>query len=252
MRWGIAVFAVLLAFAGPARAGPPVILELYTSQGCGACADASGVVADLAEAEDVLPLIFSVDYWDYLGWRDTFARPEFSARQKSYADRWDAPAVFTPQVVVDGVGQARATESGAVERLIRKAKGAQRAAPDVEIQKTRVLVGSGERLAAPADVWLIRYDPRGRQVDVTRGENQGRTLGYRNVVRELVRLGGWHGKPAAFALPPSREVGLETLVVVQQPDGGEVLALADRASAAQATLTMPRTTWTGQGSRRSP
>lgn len=227
MRLGVAVFAVSLAVAGAAHAGPPIILELYTSQGCGACADASAVVAGLSEDEDVLPLIFSVDYWDYLGWRDTFARPEFAARQKSYADRWESPAVITPQVIVDGVGHARATEPKAVERLIATAKRAGRNPPAVEIQKARVLVGSGARLEAPADVWLIRYDPRGRHVDVTRGENQGRTLGYRNVVRELVRLGGWQGRPSAFALPPAKEQGLETLVLVQQPRGGQVLALAD-------------------------
>lgn len=225
MKWGVIAFAGVLAVAGAAHAGPPVVVELYTSQGCGACADASGVVAGLAEAEDVLPLVFSVDYWDYLGWRDTFARPEFAARQQSYAKRWDSAAVFTPQVIVDGVGQARATEPTAVRQLIRKAKRADRNPPDIEIQPGRVLVGSGQRLAAPADVWLIRYDPRGRQVDVTRGENQGRTLGYRNVVRELHRLGGWKGRAMAFSLPPAGEAGLETLILVQQPQGGEVLAL---------------------------
>ena len=119
MNWGAVAFAGVLTVAGAAQAGPPVVVELYTSQGCGACADASGVVTGLAENEDVLPLIFSVDYWDYLGWRDTFAKPEFAARQQSYARRWDSAAVFTPQVIVDGVGQARATEAKAVQQLIR-------------------------------------------------------------------------------------------------------------------------------------
>ena len=225
MRLSAIILAATLGVSSVAYAGPPVIVELYTSQGCGACADATGLVNELAAREEVIPLTFAVDYWDYLGWKDTFARPEFSARQRSYAARKDIPAVFTPQVVVDGVGQARAGDAKAVDALIRDAAKAQRNPPEIRMLPGRVLVGSGPRLAAPADVWLIRYDPASRQVDVLRGENQGRSLGYRNVVRELVRLGGWTGSPTAFSLPEAREQGLETLIVVQQPRGGQVMAL---------------------------
>ena len=225
MRMGAFFLAATLGLAGVAHAGPPVVVELYTSQGCGACADSTGLVTDLAERKDILPLTFSVDYWDYLGWRDTFAKPEFAQRQRSYAERQDIPSVFTPQVIVDGVGQATANEPAAVDRLIRNAARAQRNPPDIRLMSDRVLVGSGPRLNATADVWLIRYDPRGQLVDVRRGENQGRTIGYRNVVKELVRVGGWRGKASSFDLPAATEKGLETLILIQNPKGGQVLAL---------------------------
>ncbi len=224
MRLGLLTFVAVLTLASVAQARPPVVVELYTSQGCGACADASGPIIDMA-GEEILPLVFSVDYWDYLGWRDTFAKPEFSARQRTYAERFEDRTVFTPQVVVGGMGQAMASETKTVDRLIRSAARAMADPPQILMQGNRVLVGTGTRLTAPADVWLIRYDPRGQLVDVRKGENQGRTLGYRNVVKELVRIGGWGGKPVAFDLPAAKEKGLETLIMIQQPKGGPVLAL---------------------------
>jgi len=225
MRLGLVLVGLCLAMAGRAFAGSPVVVELYTSQGCGSCADANRLVDDLADREGLLPLTFSVDYLDYLGWRDTFARPEFSKRQRSYAERWEAPALIAPQVVIDGRAQARGTETEAVDALIREAQRAQRDPPDIRFIGDRLAVGSGRHTATPADVWLIRYDPRGQDVAVRRGENQGRTLIYRNVVRELVRLGGWKGKPVSFAVPEPTAKGLVTLILVQQPKGGEVLAL---------------------------
>lgn len=225
MRLGLVLAGLCLAVAGPALAGPPVVVELYTSQGCGSCVEANRLVEDLADREGLLPLTFSVDYLDYLGWRDTFARPEFSRRQRSYAERWETPALIAPQVVIDGRAQARGAEPEAVDALIREAKRAQRDPPEIRFIGDRLAVGSGRRTAAPADVWLIRYDPRGQDVAVRKGENQGRTLIYRNVVRELVRLGGWKGKPVSYAVPEPTAKGLVTLILVQQPKGGEVLAL---------------------------
>ena len=225
MRLGLILVGLCLSVAGPASARPPVIVELYTSQGCGSCVEANRLVDDLADREGLLPLTFSVDYLDYLGWRDTFARPEFSKRQRSYAERWDAPALIAPQVVIDGRGKARGTEAEAVDALIKEAQRAQRDPPEIRFIGDRVAVGTGPRSATTADVWLIRYDPRGQDVAVRRGENQGRTLIYRNVVRELVRLGGWKGKAVSFAVPEPTAKGLVTLVVVQKPKGGEVVAL---------------------------
>lgn len=225
MRLGVALTTIWVGLAGVAFAKPPVVVELYTSQGCGSCAEANTLVDSLADRDGFLPLTFSVDYLDYLGWRDTFARPEFSERQRSYAERWDSQAIFAPQVVVDGRGQARGTESKTVDALIREARSAQRDPPEIRIIGNRVLVGSASRARAASDVWLIRYDPRSQDVEVRKGENQGRTISYRNVVRELVRLGGWRGRPVSFALPEAADKGLETLILVQHAKGGEVVAL---------------------------
>src|SRR5579863_8116784 len=104
MRRGVFLTAVvsLAAFAGAALARPPVLVELFTAQGCSSCGKANTHVGELAEQKGVLPLTFAVDYWDYLGWKDTFAKPEFTERQKAYDKRLGIADVYTPQVVVDG------------------------------------------------------------------------------------------------------------------------------------------------------
>jgi len=225
MRSAAAIAGFVLAFAGAAQAKPPVIVELYTSQGCASCTEANSLVEALAEREGLIPLTFTVDYWDYLGWRDTFAKPEFAARQRTYAERLaSGAAVYTPQVVIDGAAEAKAAPA-TVERLISSAAKAPRDPPDLQFLAGKVLVGSGKRPAKPADVWLIRYDPRGQEVEVRSGENRGKTITYRNVVSQLVRLGAWGGRASAYGLPEAPQDGLETLILVQQPGGGPVVAL---------------------------
>jgi hypothetical protein len=225
MRLAALVFVALLA-AWPAQAKTPVLVELFTSQGCAACADANAYAAALASREDVLPLTFSVGYWDYLGWRDTFARPEFAERQKAYARRLTTRAVSTPQIVVDGRAQASGARTSAVERLIDQAHGVGRKAPRVRfVGESRLEVGPGTAPKGGAEVWLVRYDPRGREVEVRTGQNRGRVVAYRNVVQDLTRLGVWRGAPRTYRLPAAKSDGLKTAVVVQQSGGGRVLAL---------------------------
>ncbi len=215
-----------LACALPAQAKSPVLVELYTSQGCGTCAEASQLIDRLSGRSDLLPLTFSVDTWDYLGWTDTFARPEFAERQKTYAGHWPRVAIFTPQVIVGGRGQARADQTETVDRLIRRAQRADQDSPKVHIGRGRATVEAGPVPSRRDEVWLIRYDPHGQDVEVRKGENAGRTLSYRNVVRELVKLGSWDGHRQSYVLPPAKQEGLVNVVVVQKPDGGEVLALS--------------------------
>jgi hypothetical protein len=167
-----------------------------------------------------------VDYWDYLGWRDTFARPEFSERQRQYAQKLAPRGVFTPQVVVNGAVQAKATDGGKVGRLIEAAAQKPRDPPEIRFIGDRIAVGSS-RHRADAEVWLIRYDPRGREVEIKRGENRGKTITYRNVVRELVRLGTWSGRPVSFKAPEARHEGLETLILVQERGGPVLASLAE-------------------------
>ena len=229
MRLYALIISAALALAGTASAKTPVLVELFTSQGCSACLDANAYASALASRDDVLPLTYSVDYQDYLGWRDTFAKPAFSERQKAYARRLTGKALYTPQLVIDGRAQVSGARQGKIERLIDDAANDVAGGPSLRRQgKDRIAIGAGRAPKGGAEVWLIRYDPRSREVEVGKGENKGKVIAYRNVVRELVRLGAWTGKARVLKLPDDRDEGLRSAIVVQQAGGGRVLAvLAD-------------------------
>ncbi|MDB5463726.1 MAG: hypothetical protein JWP23_2115 [Phenylobacterium sp.] len=228
MRKAALFSLVLLALPLQAAARPPVVVELYTAQGCASCGEANAHVAKLADRPGVLPLTFSVDYWDYLGWADTFAKPEFAERQKAYVAKLGLREPYTPQVVVDGAAQAAGSKADKVDALVAEAAKAPRNAPDIHfVGDKRVYVGSARAPKGGGEVWLIRYDPREQDVAVKSGDNKGQTIPEKNVVRELIRLGAWRGKPVAFHLPPPSEEGLKTAVLVQAGRGGRVLAAAE-------------------------
>jgi hypothetical protein len=210
---------------------PAVLVELYTAQGCRTCNDANETLARLAERPGVLALTFSVDYWDYLGWTDTFAEPEYAERQKAYVTRLRLREPYTPQVVVDGEKEAQGLKVAEVDRLVRAALAAPHDPPDMRfIGARRVDVGSGRTPRGGAEVWAIRYDPRAVEVAVRAGDNRGETVVQKNVVRQIVRLGAWRGRPQAYRLPRASEDGLKTVVVVQGARGGRVLGIAQQGS----------------------
>ena len=227
------VVATLAGFSGaPAFAAkPPVVVELFTAQGCSSCGKANQVVADLADDKGVLALTYSVDYWDYLGWSDTFAKPAFAARQRAYAQKFSLRDVPTPQVVVGGRQQASGAKAEAVETLVKDAAKAPSNAPDMEFigGDQRVAVGSGPAPRGGGEVWLVRYDPREQDIAVKRGDNRGQTLVHRNVVRELVRLGPWSGRPKLYRLPESKDDALKTVIIVQGAKGGRVIGILQEA-----------------------
>jgi hypothetical protein len=228
--FSLVLFALPIPFlAGAAAARPPVVVELYTAQGCASCGEAGGHVAKLADEPGVLALTFSVGYWDYLGWADTFAKPEFADRQKAYVAKLALREPYTPQVVVDGAAQATGSKAAKVDKLVADAGKARRATPpDVHfVGDKRVYVGSAPAPKGGGEVWLVRYDPREQDVAVKAGDNKGQTLPERNVVRELTRLGAWRGKPVAFRLPPAGEDGLKTVVLVQAGHGGRILGVGE-------------------------
>jgi hypothetical protein len=221
-----ALALILLAWPVGAAAKPPVLVELFTAQGCGTCRDANSYLARLADRPGVLALTFSVDYWDYLGWTDTFAKPEYAERQKAYVNRLKLREPYTPQVVVDGREEAQGLKTADVDRLVREAAAAPHNPPDIRfVGGHRVDVGSGRAPRGGAEVWLIRYDPRAVEVAVRAGDNRGETVTQKNVVRQMQRLGLWRGRPVAFRLPAAAEDGLKTAVVVQSPKGGRVLGV---------------------------
>lgn len=218
--------------AGPAQSRPPaapVVVELFTAQGCSDCPDANQLLMRLADDKDVIALTFPVDYWDYLGWKDTFARPEFSARQRAYRKALNLRDIYTPQIVVDGARQLTAVEADEVEAAVREEARRQVDPPDMQfVGQDRVAVGTGRAPRGGATVWLVRYDEDVQEVLVRRGENRGQTVRHGNVVRELVKIGDWRGRPKMFRLPRPLGEDLETVVLVQANRTGRIVAAGRR------------------------
>lgn len=183
----------------------PVVVELFTSQGCSSCPTADAMLAELSKRPDVLPLSFHVDYWDYLGWPDSFARPEFTDRQEAYARASGERALFTPQLIVSGHDTAVAPGPAQLMGLI----DASRIAPAmVSVQREPTANGQAIELMAlsdlggPVDILLIRYVPQ-RQVEMTAGENRGRLVTYTNVVLAMDELAHWDGaRPLRMTVRP--------------------------------------------------
>jgi hypothetical protein len=221
----LAAGVVALA-TGPSQAQPvsPVVVELFQSQGCSSCPPANANLLTVADRPDVLALSFGVTYWDQLGWKDTFARPEFTARQWDYAHGFGHRQVYTPQVVVngrrDGVGAAPEDFRRLLAQGARDPRG-----PALSLGADHVSIAA-MRQASAADVWLVRYDPRLVEVPIRRGENGGKTLPHRNVVKSLVRLGAWTGAAETLALPRASDPALRTAVLVQVGKGGPIVAAA--------------------------
>ncbi len=195
--------APVASTAWAADAEHPAVVELFQSQGCSDCPPANANLIKLTGRPDVLALSFGVTYWDQLGWRDTFASPQYTARQ------WDYIVGSRP---------------GEIEALIaRQDRGD--SGPQVQVQGGAATVAGGSAPAA-AEVWMVRYDPRTIEVPIRAGENDGRTLPHKNVVRQLVKLGAWRGGRASFTLPSASEPGLRTAVLVQAGPGGAIVAAA--------------------------
>jgi hypothetical protein len=223
------LFSVALAAAGRAGAASPratVLVELFTSQGCSSCVKSGALISALDQRPRVLALTFPVDYWDYLGWRDTMAKPEFTERQKLYMRALALRDVYTPQVVVDGRLQAAAVDRETVEKLIRTAERESGPPPRTMLNKGRFVIPAGAAPAGGAAVWLVRYDPGDQSVRVLAGDNRGQTVVEHNVVRELSRLGVWRGQALSFRLPAPDDRDLKTVVIIQGLRSGRVLALA--------------------------
>ena len=202
-----------------------VMVELFTSQGCSSCPPADEHLAKLADRDDVLALSMHVDYWDYLGWQDTFARAEHTLRQSEYRDRMGARVLFTPQIVVDGTNSVPGVRHDMVEAAIAAAaKAPQRAGIRLgeEDGMLRAEI-TGEPGSWPSTIWVASYD-REATVEIEHGENAGRVFTYRNVVEKLMKVGPWDGDgPASLPLPqPSSGEGIA--VWLQEDRSGRILA----------------------------
>nr|WP_295658973.1 DUF1223 domain-containing protein [Polymorphobacter sp.] len=218
----ILLAAALVATPPLARtdAAHPTVVELYQSQGCSSCPPAITNLNALADRPDLLTLTFAVTYWDQLGWKDTFASAAQTTRQWDYARGFHHDQVWTPQVIVDGRTDVVGVRPGQIEAALKTVQP--RTGPDLTLAAGKVAIGAGAAPAGGADVWLVRYDPRTIAVAIRAGENTGRTIGHRNVVRQLVKLGKWNGTPATLGIPAAAP-GLSTAVLVQT-SGGPILA----------------------------
>ncbi|MBE7248611.1 MAG: DUF1223 domain-containing protein [Actinomycetospora chiangmaiensis] len=206
-RRALCAAALICVSASVAQAEPVrAVVELFTSQGCGACRAAEPVLRDLARQPGVIALTLPVTYWDYLGWKDTLALRPLTERQRAYARGRGARQVFTPQVVVDGSGFAVGSDRAALDRLLRDAgqHGGLPVSVRGEKRGDQIVVEIG---AAPevkpdirGDVWLVPI-LRSRAIAIQSGENGGRTATYVNVVRGLQRLGAWTGQAQRFDVP---------------------------------------------------
>ena len=224
-----------LAKALDTPSNAPVLLELFTSQGCSSCPPADALFDELRNKPGIITLSFSVDYWNYLGWHDTLSRPENSDRQRDYALSRGDGKVYTPQVVVDGIKHVNGANEAAIEMAIRTAE---RRLRDVKV--TMSMRAEGDSLivdigGAPATsdmrqatVWLA-VAKNEETVKITRGENRGETITYTHPVRELMPVGMWKGEPTTLRLPLKdlHAIGGDCLVSMLQVEGaGPILGAA--------------------------
>lgn len=202
--------------------GQPVLVELYQSQGCSSCPPAIANVNRIADDPRVVALIFSVTYWDQLGWKDTFAQPTFTARQWDYARFNHRSSVATPQVWVEGRVAIVGSDTRQLAAAIAAAHGT---VPAPQLTAGEVAVPAAPAPSGGADLWLVRYDPRSIAVPIKAGENGGKTIAHRDIVRQLVKVGHWSGQAVRFAIPGGAN-GLATAAFLQAGRGGPILSAA--------------------------
>jgi len=216
------LFASAGSAASAADALHPTVVEVFQSQGCSSCPPANANLNAIAGRPDILALSFAVTYWDRLGWKDIFAHPVFTERQWEYSRAGGRGNVSTPQMIVNGrgvlVGNRPAELDAVIKRFDRGASG-----PRIDVSAGQVKIGATAS-KRPANVWLVRFDPRTRQVAIRAGENGGRTLPHRNIVRKLHLLGKWDGSATAFTVPSSPNAAWRSAILVQDGPGGAILA----------------------------
>ena len=211
----------VIAVVTPSLAEPRAVVELFTSQGCSSCPPADKLVGELAADRAFIVMSLPIDYWDYLGWKDTLAQPRHTARQRGYAAKRGDREVYTPQVVVNGVAQVLGSDRSAIEDAARTVR--RNAAASVPVTLTvqpnhiEISVASVAKADVGGEVWLCGI-AKSIPVIIKRGENRGRTITYHNVVRRWVRLGVWSGESQSWSLSKSElaQDGVDSIAVLVQ------------------------------------
>jgi len=202
-----ALFGVCLAilFGARAQADPRAVVELFTSQGCSSCPAADKVLGELAKDPSIIAISMPIDYWDYLGWKDTLANSRFSAKQKAYSHMRGDREVYTPQVVVNGAMHVLGSDRSGIEDAATRtrAEGGVMSVP-VSIKQAdkqlNVSVSAGNSAAERGEVWVCAIS-RSVPIRIGRGENRGQEVTYYNVVRNWLKVGDWTGKPGSWTVP---------------------------------------------------
>ncbi|MGP8232949.1 MAG: DUF1223 domain-containing protein [Methylovirgula sp.] len=231
--WTIAgLLASTAALAAPTTGTINGVVELFTSQGCSSCPPADRLLTQLAAKSDTVALTFPINYWDYIGWKDTLAAPEFTARQQAYANGRADPHVYTPEAVIDGLFDAVGSDKAAIDKALAHGKASGQA-----LSVAAHLRESGGRLeididrgaaAAPAGIYVLRV-AKTRTVQISRGENSGRKVTYTNVVRAIRKVGEWDGAPLSLKLTELRGDDEGYVVLLQRgslEQPGAILAAA--------------------------
>jgi len=223
----------LAGLAGTAYAdGRPVVVELFTSQGCSSCPRADAILAELADRPDVLALSYHVDYWNYIGWPDPFSSALNTERQRAYGRVLKGRYVYTPQMVVDGSTDVVGSDRSRLDAVLASAPGATDGDADAIALGLQARDGGyhltldGAARAAPLSLWLVGWDEK-HETEILRGENRGKSLVNRHVVRSLSPLGNWQGGAMDMQIDASALMGDGGVAVLLQEDGvGPVRAVA--------------------------
>ncbi len=211
---GILVLAGMLSVAnasaeasGEAAPKTASVIELYTSQGCSSCPEADQLLNQLAHRPDVIALSFPVSYWDYLGWKDTLARPENTERQRNYAKILGDGEVYTPQAIVNGMRNCLGNSLADIETAVQTTKpilGKEAVPLSVRVEGGRLIIDAGGAppgsMHQTGKVWIASV-LSALTVKIKRGENAGNVVTYTNVVRDLTQAGEWRGAPVSYAVP---------------------------------------------------
>ena len=234
-----AVRAFLFAFALAAVPGavhaddkPLTVVELYTSQGCSSCPPADAFMGELVRRPDIIGLSFHIDYWDYIGWKDPFARPENTRRQTRYARHLGLRHVYTPQMVIQGAVNAVGSKRPDVATAIEQTKDI----PYLQIGLKRAKKSDALKVVVPASdrkeharIYLFAYDDK-HTTTIKSGENGGRVLSYYNVVRSTQKIGIWTGMKIKLFVPVADMVAAGRTgcaVIVQSKETGRILGAAN-------------------------
>ena len=221
-------------FVAPASAGEtrePIVVELFTSQGCSSCPQADAFVGELQSRHDVIAMSFNIDYWDYIGWRDTLASHENTLRQQAYSKVLPSHQIYTPQMVIDGDEDVAGNQRDNAMQIIEKCKKediAERIPVTLRLVGDEVDVALGAGAHRNATVWMA-HTLGARVVDIASGENRGRTITYHNVVRSFAAVGKWSGEALSLRLPVKGQPGENSdgiVVWVQSGEMGQILGAA--------------------------
>lgn len=229
-RWSGALgVCAVIAVIRPAHAEPRAVVELFTSQGCSSCPPADQIIGELAKDPSVIALSLPIDYWDYLGWKDTLADKRFSARQKAYSHVRGDRNLYTPQVIVNGSKQVIGSDRASIEGAIlstSKADGVMSVPVTMTLSgkllNVSVAASKVPSAAARGEVWICSVS-KAIPIMIGRGENRGQEVTYHNVVRNLLKVGDWNGSAGSWTVPIeniSRE-GVDAAVVYVQDGSRE-------------------------------